>query len=112
MHPFVSGELARGNLKSRGATLSALNALPSAKLASHAEVFQLIEDRRLWGQGLGWGGPPSHDGRVAETVRPGGLVVASYFPAQNSFFGVNRAPAQGVKNSKLPDGRPAGQSSS
>ena len=54
MHPFVSGELACGNLKSRGAILSALNALPSAKLASHAEVFQLIEDRRLWGRGLGW----------------------------------------------------------
>jgi hypothetical protein len=54
MHPFVSGELACGNLKSRGAILSDLNTLPSAELASHAEVLRLIEDRCLWGRGLGW----------------------------------------------------------
>jgi predicted nucleic acid-binding protein len=54
MHPFVSGELACGNLKSRGAILSDLQTLPSAHLASNAEVRQLIEDRRLWGWGLGW----------------------------------------------------------
>ncbi len=54
MHPFVSGELACGNLKSRAVILSDLQALPSAKLASHAEALQLIEDRRLWGRGLGW----------------------------------------------------------
>jgi len=54
MHPFVSGELACGNLKSREAILSDLHALPAAKLASHTEVLQLIEDRRLWGRGLGW----------------------------------------------------------
>lgn len=54
MHPFVSGELACGNLKSRAAILSGLNTLPSAELASHAEVLQLIEDRGLWGRGLGW----------------------------------------------------------
>lgn len=54
MHPFVSGELACGNLKNRGAILSDLHALPSAKLASNTEVLQLIEDRRLWGRGLGW----------------------------------------------------------
>ena len=54
MHPFVSGELACGNLKSRAAVLSDLHALPSAKLASNSEVLRLIEDRRLWGRGLGW----------------------------------------------------------
>ena len=54
MHPFVSGELACGNLKSRVTILSDLDALPSAKLASNTEVLQLIEDRRLWGRGLGW----------------------------------------------------------
>jgi hypothetical protein len=54
MHPFVSGELACGNLKSRAAVLSYLHALPSAKLASNTEVLQLIQDRRLWGRGLGW----------------------------------------------------------
>ncbi|MBL8292900.1 MAG: PIN domain-containing protein [Bryobacterales bacterium] len=54
IHPFVSGELACGNLKGRAAILSDLHALPPAKLASNAEVLQLIEDRRLWGRELGW----------------------------------------------------------
>jgi len=54
MHPFVSGELACGNLKDRAAILSDLHALPSAKLASNPEVMRLIDDRRLWGRGLGW----------------------------------------------------------
>jgi len=54
MHPFISGELACGNLKGRAAILSDLQTLPPAELASHKEVLQLIEDRRLWGRGLGW----------------------------------------------------------
>jgi predicted nucleic acid-binding protein len=54
MHPFVAGELACGNLKDRSAVLSDLYELPQAKLASNAEVLQVIEDRRLWGRGLGW----------------------------------------------------------
>jgi hypothetical protein len=41
MHPFVSGELACGNLKTRAVVLSSLHALPAAKLASNAEVLQL-----------------------------------------------------------------------
>jgi predicted nucleic acid-binding protein len=54
IHPFVSGELACGNLKDRAAILSDLQALPPARLASNAEVLHLIEDRKLWGRGLGW----------------------------------------------------------
>jgi predicted nucleic acid-binding protein len=54
MHPFVAGELACGNLKNRAAILPDLHALPAASLASNAEVLRLIEDRRLWGRGLGW----------------------------------------------------------
>jgi hypothetical protein len=54
MHPFVSGELACGNLRHRLEILSDLHALPPANLASNAEVLRLIEDRRLWGRGLGW----------------------------------------------------------
>jgi predicted nucleic acid-binding protein len=54
IHPFVSGELACGNLKTRVTTLSDLHALPAAKVASDEEVFHLIEDRRLRGRGLGW----------------------------------------------------------
>ena len=54
IHPFVSGELACANLKDRAVILSHLHALPPAKLASNAEVLRMIEDRRLWGRGLGW----------------------------------------------------------
>ncbi len=54
MHPFVFGELACGNLKNRAAILSDLQALPPAKLASNTEVLRLVDDRRLWGRGLGW----------------------------------------------------------
>ncbi len=53
MHPFVVGELACGNLHNRATVLSNLTALPSAKLASHTEVIQLIETRKLHGLGLG-----------------------------------------------------------
>jgi len=54
MHPFVSGELACGNMKDRNSILADLHELPSAELASTNEVLNLIEDRRLWGRGLGW----------------------------------------------------------
>lgn len=54
MHPFISGELACGNLRNRSSILSDLHALPAANVAADAEVLLLIEDRRLWGRGLGW----------------------------------------------------------
>lgn len=54
MHPFVSGELACGTLRNRAAVLSNPQTLPPADLASHTEVLRLLEDRRLWGRGLGW----------------------------------------------------------
>ena len=54
MHPLVAGELACGNLKNRPAILSDLHALPPAIAASDVEVLRFIEDRRLWGRGLGW----------------------------------------------------------
>ncbi len=53
MHPFIAGELACGNLKSRAAVLADLYALPTAKSASNAEVQYFIEEKRLWGRGLG-----------------------------------------------------------
>lgn len=53
MHPFVAGELACGNLKNRAAVLADLYALPTAKSASNAEVRFFIEERKLWGRGLG-----------------------------------------------------------
>jgi predicted nucleic acid-binding protein len=54
MHPFVAGELVCGNLKKRTAILSDLAALPVVTRASDTEVMHLVEDRRLWGRGLGW----------------------------------------------------------
>lgn len=54
MHPFVVGELALGNLKKRASVLSDLATLSVATRASDAEVMSLIENRRLWGRGLGW----------------------------------------------------------
>ena len=54
MHPFISGELALGNLKNRTAILEDLGTLPVATHAADSEVMQLIEERKLWGRGLGW----------------------------------------------------------
>ena len=53
-HPFVVGELACGNLRNRAEILCLLSNLPSAAVAGHEDVLQLIEVRRLMGTGLGW----------------------------------------------------------
>jgi len=53
-HPFVIGELACGNIRSRAVTLAELSHLPEAITAHHGEVMRLIEQRRLWGVGIGW----------------------------------------------------------
>jgi predicted nucleic acid-binding protein len=54
MHPAVLGELACGNIPKRQEFLSLWIALPRAVEISSAEALDLIEDRRLWGRGLGW----------------------------------------------------------
>jgi predicted nucleic acid-binding protein len=54
MHPFVLGELALGNLTSRGSVLADLGRLRVAGSADHQEVMGLVERRELWGRGLGW----------------------------------------------------------
>jgi len=54
VHPFVVDELACGDLRNRARILSDLEALPSAVSATHQEVMRLIEDRKLWGLGIGW----------------------------------------------------------
>ena len=53
-HPFIRGELACGNLKNRARTLDDLGRLPCATAATHEEVIKLVEDRKLWGLGIGW----------------------------------------------------------
>jgi len=54
MHPFIIGELACGNFKNRSEVLSLLSALPMAMSADQHEVLELIEAKRLMGQGVGW----------------------------------------------------------
>ena len=53
-HPFVIGELACGNLRNRARILADLEALPLAVCASDEEARRLVEDRGLWGRGIGW----------------------------------------------------------
>lgn len=53
-HPFVIGELAAGCLKDRSETVYSFQALPQLPIASEVEVHHLLENRRLWGLGLGW----------------------------------------------------------
>lgn len=54
MHPFVMGEIACGNLRPRSAILKDLATLDPAPRAQDAEVMRLLENRTLWGKGLGW----------------------------------------------------------
>jgi predicted nucleic acid-binding protein len=53
-HPFVIGELACGDLKSRDAILSLLDALPQTVVADPEEVLAFVGAHRLWGKGLGY----------------------------------------------------------
>lgn len=53
-HPFIIGELACGPLRKRARILGDLRTLPSAALAAEDEVMRLIENRSLWGLGIGW----------------------------------------------------------
>lgn len=53
-HSFVIGELACGSLARRSEVLELLQKLPRLSDASFEETFELIQNRKLWGQGLGW----------------------------------------------------------
>jgi predicted nucleic acid-binding protein len=53
-HPFVTGELALGNLRERDLVLSALRALPQAIVASDEEVYHFIDRQALFGLGIGY----------------------------------------------------------
>ncbi len=54
VHPFVVGELALGNLKQRASVLQALRNLPSAAVATDAEVIGFIGVNTLHGIGIGY----------------------------------------------------------
>jgi predicted nucleic acid-binding protein len=53
-HPFVMGELALGDLRQRALILSALSGLPRSNVATDEEALRFIEDRRLFGRGIGY----------------------------------------------------------
>jgi len=54
MHPFVIGEIACGNLRSRSNVLSDLERLPAAIAADHHEVLGFLDQHRLYGVGITW----------------------------------------------------------
>ena len=54
VHPFVLGELALGNLRNRARILELLSKLPELPIAEHDEVLALVDNRRLFGGGIGW----------------------------------------------------------
>lgn len=53
-HPWVIGELACGGLRNRSKILTLLRRLPALPVVDDAEALVLVEQRRLWGRGLGW----------------------------------------------------------
>jgi hypothetical protein len=53
MHPFVTGELACGNLKGRIALLSDVDALPWAAVASDGEALRVYRKLSAMGPGMG-----------------------------------------------------------
>ena len=53
-HPFVTGEIALGNLRQRDLILRELQELPQAEMASDQEVLHLIGRRALFGRGIGY----------------------------------------------------------
>ena len=54
MHPYVIGELALGNFKDREIALRLLREQPTASLAGHDEVMDLIKAMCLYGRGIGY----------------------------------------------------------
>ena len=53
-HPFVTGELALGNLHNREAVLNALQNLPQAPVATDDDALRFIEHNTLYGIGIGY----------------------------------------------------------
>lgn len=53
-HPCVIGELALGQLSHRSEILGLLRNLPHAQTATDAEVLDLVENRHLFGLGIGY----------------------------------------------------------
>jgi predicted nucleic acid-binding protein len=54
IHPFIIGELACGYMSNRTEILTLLRSLPQVETALEDEVFSLIENKKLYGVGLGF----------------------------------------------------------
>jgi hypothetical protein len=63
-HPFVTGELALGNLRNRDTVVNALRDLPQAVVACDEEVIRFIERHALFGIGIGY-----NDAHLLASVR-------------------------------------------
>jgi predicted nucleic acid-binding protein len=53
-HPFVTGELALGDLKDREPTLTLLQDLPAARVASNTDFLTFVAHAGLAGTGIGF----------------------------------------------------------
>jgi predicted nucleic acid-binding protein len=53
-HPFVTGELALGNLRQRDLILRSLQDLPQAPIATSEEILRFISRYHLHGRGIGY----------------------------------------------------------
>lgn len=53
IHPYITGELACGNLSNRREILSLLESLPKTYVISQEEILEFITINRLYGQGVG-----------------------------------------------------------
>jgi predicted nucleic acid-binding protein len=53
-HPWVTGELALGNLRDRDEVLRLLGRLPQATVATDDEVLRVIDGEVLHGAGIGY----------------------------------------------------------
>jgi len=53
-HPWVTGELACGNLTPRASTIQMLMRIPQVLLAREAEVLLFIDTNHLMGRGVGY----------------------------------------------------------
>ena len=54
VHPFVTGELALGNLRNRDTLLGALQDIAQAPVATEPEVLRFIGQKGLFGLGIGY----------------------------------------------------------
>lgn len=54
IHPWVTGELACGNLRARSEILGLLESLPAFTVTSGEEVLFFIERHQLMGRGIGF----------------------------------------------------------